>query len=206
MTSTGFRNVDTARLHSATAWVCAMSLALFTACGPVYKMTYAYSPPTSADGRVCALQCDNIKLQCDQIEDMKNLECEKSATADFDACKQDPKAFCIRRSCEPNRARCLDSYHACYRSCGGQVTTEQRCVKRCPSDSTNAGGSQSGASSASHAGANQSTCPACGHAQRPARFCSKCGKAMDGTRTCKCGEALSGDAKFCPKCGAKAPK
>ncbi|MBM4344466.1 MAG: zinc ribbon domain-containing protein [Deltaproteobacteria bacterium] len=53
---------------------------------------------------------------------------------------------------------------------------------------------------------NQAACPACGHAQRPGRFCAKCGKAMDGTRTCKCGEALSADAKFCPKCGAKAPK
>jgi hypothetical protein len=109
-------------------------------CGPVYNTTYSYTPPKSAEGRACTFQCNQIQIQCQQLEDMNRARCEDEAQRRQRQCEWDlrvtegrkPKWYeCGNDSCYANYARCEQTYRACYQSCGGQISADTRCVANC---------------------------------------------------------------------------
>jgi hypothetical protein len=134
---------------SKHTWLVAIPLTLFIqACaGPQYKTFYSYDPPKTSEGRACIFQCENTKVQCEQLAQMRvdncqdraelNFQrCADRAQADYDRCKasgEDKICFkkdCGRGACNPS-GQCDNQYQRCYSTCGGQVTSETRCVANC---------------------------------------------------------------------------
>lgn len=193
----------------------AATMVVTSACAPVYKTAYAYVPPAKQDGKVCAFQCDSGKVQCEQLEDMKQQACQQTAKAEYRECKSKPGAFCLEQQCGNERARCLENYHACFQMCGGKVVLEQRCVENCdwndvPPETRNRSASSSATPAAplaaiekpqptpaAPAGAVQ--CSSCGTMTPRGQFCSACGKRL--AEVCACGAHLTHGAKFCSACG-----
>ena len=117
----------------------AFILATLAACGPIFETRYSYTPPRSAEGRSCAFQCQNVKLQCQQIEEMQERQCNEHARWEQRRCEQDLAARgkkerwydCGLETCSSNTERCEESYRACYQSCGGQVESSEICTYNC---------------------------------------------------------------------------
>lgn len=117
----------------------------FASCSPVFKTVYSYTPPTNDKGRSCVFQCENSKLQCEQLEDMRNERCQLQADRDYDRCESRKRytyksngksecienCFCYRQSCTVNYENCENRYRACYKICGGKVDSETVCVSNC---------------------------------------------------------------------------
>lgn len=120
---------------------------LVTACGPVYKTSYSFAPPPTAEGRQCAqsclqthneckAQCEVKKTQCREIESLKaenaylkyvaeqkdkgkEVERTQSSFADYGQCDT---------GCEEN---CAFSHRVCHVNCGGNVTERRYCTAFC---------------------------------------------------------------------------
>lgn len=121
-------------------YVIAVGVAALVGCGPVYNTSYSYAPPKSAEGRACTFQCNQIQIQCQQLEDMNRSRCEQESQREQRACEWDirvnegrkPKWYeCSSGSCSADYSRCEQTYRACYQSCGGTVSAETRCVANC---------------------------------------------------------------------------
>lgn len=69
--------------------VCLFVVASLVSCGPVYETRYSFTPPRSAEGRSCAFQCQNGKLQCQQIEEMQEQRCNENARWEQRRCQRD---------------------------------------------------------------------------------------------------------------------
>jgi hypothetical protein len=115
-------------------------LTLVTSCGPVYDTNYSFSPPRSAEGRSCIFQCEQSKLQCQQIEDLEASRCRDFAQREERRCRDDirynenrtPKWYeCSSESCSSDYERCETMHRACYQSCGGEVNVNTNCVANC---------------------------------------------------------------------------
>ena len=121
-------------------------IAFLTSCGPVYKTNYTYIPPENEEGKSCIFQCDNTKLQCYQLEDMRYQRCLDRADRDYYRCEANRRyvynykkkrrecrhnCYCFRSSCSQTREVCDDRYRTCYQTCGGSVTSETVCVSNC---------------------------------------------------------------------------
>ncbi len=110
-----------------------------SACGPVYRTQYSFEEPDSPEGRACTFQCQTSKLQCEQIEDLRQERCEDRALREQDRClrrlerqKKEIKSYdCPLDTCRADYDRCEKMYRACYQSCGGRVTSETVCVSGC---------------------------------------------------------------------------
>ena len=191
-------------------------LGLQLGCAPVYRTFYSFTPPTSSEGKMCVMQCENTKVQCEQIADMKAENCRRDARSELDKCKAEGSKYCPEQACEANYAKCNERYNSCYSVCGGRVEAESRCVRHCPKAGATAPPPAEDAPGSTPPAAgpqpvNQSvggdqTCTSCGRAGPAGKFCSHCGKPMGGVSKCKCGNALPSDARFCPKCGTKTGK
>ena len=118
-------------LRSTTYFACAAALMFLAGCGPMYETRYNFLPPESASGRACIFQCDNGKMQCEQIEDMQKERCEDRADRDYDRCRDRGEKYCYRESCSADYTRCEDRYRSCYSSCGGKVEKYEMCVSFC---------------------------------------------------------------------------
>ncbi|MCB0353892.1 MAG: hypothetical protein KDD64_10220 [Bdellovibrionales bacterium] len=116
---------------------CALSL-LF-GCGPQMRTTYHFVPPETPEGRACIYQCENIQLQCDQLDQSEYSRCLDRAEDDYRRCedrnvyrRQDDQEYCYRSYCpSPDGERCKERHRSCYQSCGGQVSSETVCVANC---------------------------------------------------------------------------
>ena len=133
-------------------WLIAIPLTLFIqACaGPEFRTLYNYDPPKTSEGRASISQCDNTNVRCEQLEQMRvdncldraelNYQyCTDQAQVDYnnsiDRCKDCGEKSRIKDDCEKepcNRSgQCGNQYQRCYSNCGGQVTSETRCVAGC---------------------------------------------------------------------------
>ena len=117
----------------------ALPAAFVTSCGPMYETRYDYIPPEGNTGRACIFQCETVKMQCEQIEDMREQNCEERAEWERLRCEDDLRRRgkkgkwydCSSSSCSSDTARCDENYRRCYQSCGGSVKTTQVCVFNC---------------------------------------------------------------------------
>lgn len=109
-------------------------------CGPIYDTRYTFSPPQSSEGKTCTFQCNQIKLQCQQLEDMNNDRCQRDSERERRDCEweirmtkgREPKWYeCGGSSCSVDYARCEETYRSCYESCGGKIVAERVCVMNC---------------------------------------------------------------------------
>jgi hypothetical protein len=116
------------------------------ATNPQYQTFYHYNPPKTTDGRACLFQCETTKMQCEQLDQMRadncreraelNFQrCSDRAQADYYRCKNSGEKYCSQKSCARgtcnSSGQCDTQYNRCYSICGGQVTSETRCVSNC---------------------------------------------------------------------------
>lgn len=117
-----------------------LALIFFTGCGPIYDTRYTFTPPQDSNARSCIFQCENLKMQCEQLEQMKVENCNYRARLDQDRCRgeirrqgREPKSYeCTLDSCFENTEHCEANYRSCYQNCGGRVHAEQVCIFNCP--------------------------------------------------------------------------
>jgi hypothetical protein len=128
------------RAHASLPFCLLFSVALLTSCGPVYNTEYSYTPPKSLEGRSCINQCEYSKIQCEELENLRERECESRAELEYDRCRRDiynskkrePKwSECSRSSCSTDEERCERLYRSCYQACGGRVDSRTVCVANC---------------------------------------------------------------------------
>jgi len=107
-------------------------LLLAAGCGPMYNTEYTFVPPETPTGQTCVFQCENSKLQCEQIEDMKQERCEDRADREYERCKdREKEKHCYRSYCSVDYSRCETRHRGCYQSCGGKVEEHKKCVAFC---------------------------------------------------------------------------
>lgn len=123
----------------------ALAVIFLTACGPIYRTEYAYTPPKTTTAQMCVNQCVQAKTMCEQMCEMRNENCKTRAHQDalyqYEIYKRDQRAhgkhikksvsdFDSSYSCH-NTCDCTPSYNSCYASCGGQVYEKKVCVAFC---------------------------------------------------------------------------
>jgi hypothetical protein len=103
-------------------------LAVLAACGP--RIEYQYVAPKTAEGRVCAAQCQNGLQQCRQNQQSQHALCQsqrQAARQSYNACVEaggencSPPPICP----VPIRRECTEQFNACFTACGGQVKVIQ---------------------------------------------------------------------------------
>ncbi|MCB0317712.1 MAG: hypothetical protein KDD56_03080 [Bdellovibrionales bacterium] len=125
-------------------------LFFFASCGPVYKTDYSFTAPTTQSGKTCVFQCENTKLQCVQLEEMRYERCLDRADREYDRCERNKRykykangdvecvsnCYCYRSSCSINEDSCDERYRSCYQACGGKVKATTYCVSNCEKAAT----------------------------------------------------------------------
>ena len=104
---------------------------VFAGCGPIYSTEYSYVPPESSEGKTCVFQCQNMKFQCDQMQEMRNDTCQERAERQYYRCKDRGEKDCYRSYCAADYSGCESQYRSCYQACGGMVQEKQVCVGFC---------------------------------------------------------------------------
>ncbi len=108
-------------------------------CGPIYETRHSFTPPKSAEGRNCTFQCQTVKMQCQQIEEMQEQRCNENARWQQRRCQQDLENRgkkerwydCGLETCTADSERCEETYRSCYQSCGGRVDSTSVCTYNC---------------------------------------------------------------------------
>ncbi len=114
-------------------------LVFINGCGPIYETRYNFAPPKEPHAQACLFQCQNGKMQCEQLEQMRVERCEWQAQYEQDRCERqhrrkgkEPKWYeCGTTSCSADNERCEANYRSCYAACGGTVTSQEVCVMNC---------------------------------------------------------------------------
>lgn len=115
---------------------------LVASCGPVYKTTYTYHPPTSMAGRQCVNDCLAQKSHCNNRCQRDYEQC--SFAAQDEARRQyrewqrnhpkdhsrDYTFFLDTSQCRQD-CGCDSDYNQCYANCGGVVIPHTQCVAFC---------------------------------------------------------------------------
>jgi hypothetical protein len=102
-----------------------------SACGPVYDTRYTFVPPERPEGRTCVFQCENSKLQCQNMQDMQKQNCEFRAQLEYERCKDRGEKHCYEDYCSSDYSRCDEQYRNCFQACGGTVNRQDVCVAFC---------------------------------------------------------------------------
>ncbi|HLO75335.1 MAG TPA: hypothetical protein VK196_02620 [Magnetospirillum sp.] len=93
--------------------VLAMVAVVLQGClGPDYQTTYQFTPPRSAEGRLCTSQCQQIRGYCRESCDNKGRDCTPAQES-------------------RHRSQCENDYRTCYQNCGGTVRQVTTCVSDC---------------------------------------------------------------------------
>ncbi len=94
-----------------------------------------YIPPLTPEGKTCVYQCEFSKIQCEELEELKQEVCEEKEELKYERCSldEDKDKYCSNESwkCSANHTRCETMYRACYQACGGTVESETTCVRNC---------------------------------------------------------------------------
>lgn len=103
--------------------------ALLAGCGP--GIQYVFTPPTTAEGRVCASQCLNAQQQCRFFENSQYQNCQSRWNYEvqlYNQCRNNASNKQSQRNClyppacyYPSSYACDEQYRSCYQLCGGQV-------------------------------------------------------------------------------------
>lgn len=131
---------------------------LLIACGPVYETKTSYINPNTDQGKNCALQCEGIRVNCQQTCDekyescakeirltkkMEHLEARNHYLEKKNLCKGKEKDKDCQNLREPylsnhiseNQCRkdcgCQINFERCFELCGGQIFRETKCVSDC---------------------------------------------------------------------------
>lgn len=103
-------------------------LMVLAGCGP----EYTYTPPTSAMGQSCVMQCQRTQTDCSNTErakaDIKQSRCEEDAEHEHYFCLLYAKTDADRAKCEKpgcyeyaDTAHCNTDFRACFQLCGGII-------------------------------------------------------------------------------------
>jgi len=99
---------------------------ILVSCGPIYSTEYTFQPPLSPEGKTCILQCENSKLQCRQMEKMREENCLLRSALECEDQKE-----CSKSLCSKDDKICEEIYRNCYQVCGGTVNTQKVCILNC---------------------------------------------------------------------------
>jgi len=129
--------------------VMALGCAALGACGPTYKTSYDLTPPKTAEGRMCAMQCQHTKSACQTVgyERYQRCRSDKLAYADHKfneyrfhqlamnkPVKKSRRSFYGGYSCKVERgykAGCEQDFIGCFATCGGKVAPRTVCTANC---------------------------------------------------------------------------
>jgi hypothetical protein len=114
-------------------------------CGPIYATDYQFQPPQNETVRVCVLQCQLLRGQCQQIQALEQERCEDRADRDYYWCQRNRRyatdsegrtrcvanCTCTRAYCGRSDHACDPNYRECYTGCGGIVAEQRKCVFNC---------------------------------------------------------------------------
>ena len=122
------------------------------ACSPVYRTDYTLTPPSSWEGKGCVQRCEDLRLQCEDMQRAANDACRDRAERSYATCidqqrfERDPETkvskcvancSCYKESCSSLSNRKLDDtvcqarFYSCFEMCGGKVQADRICVAHC---------------------------------------------------------------------------
>lgn len=122
------------------------SILLLSGCGPIYKTTYSYYPPRSESGRMCAMQCQQTQMMCNQMCEARRDSCRSQAWSsaqyqyeeykherrrEHKSIDSDVNDFYDTSQCDNISCGCSSMYNNCYVTCGGRVVPHTVCVAFC---------------------------------------------------------------------------
>lgn len=125
-----------------------MLVVSLSACGPTYQTFHDFTPPASAEGRMCVSQCQNIQNHCratcsaqlnacqSKVRLDAQLDYERYAQKQREAGKpveRSPSWYERPFSCSSSACTnaCEGDFRVCYTNCGGRVTTTTLCTSGC---------------------------------------------------------------------------
>ncbi|MCI5149926.1 MAG: hypothetical protein D3916_11160 [Candidatus Electrothrix sp. MAN1_4] len=107
---------------------------ILSACGPMYKTEYMLEPPTSQQGKLCIMQCEQNWSECKNEVKSDNKDCQhrnEIASLKLEQCIKSGERACYdpRTPClPPSFEQCNKEYRYCFQSCGGKVVPQVTCV------------------------------------------------------------------------------
>lgn len=121
---------------------------LVSACGPTYQTVHDFTAPATAEGKLCASQCQTIQNHCRATCSAQTSACESKmkldAMQEFERYAQQQRAAgkavertaswyehpfaCSSSACANS---CGDDFRVCYANCGGKVTSKTICTSGC---------------------------------------------------------------------------
>ena len=123
------------------------SLGSLSACSPVYKTEYQFTPPETAEGIACANNCldalhsctgscQSKETECRYIEDLKSeLEYQlyiREQSLLKKAVERKRSSFTNYRHCNTGcKKQCQSSQRICHSNCGGGVAKHRYCSAFC---------------------------------------------------------------------------
>ncbi|XCN73024.1 MAG: hypothetical protein Q3M24_22570 [Candidatus Electrothrix aestuarii] len=105
-----------------------------SACGPMYKTEYILEPPTSQQGKVCVMQCEQNRSQCKNNLQLAQKDCEHQneiASIKLENCLKAGEMTCYdsRKPCPPlDFEQCNKEHRYCYQACGGKAIPQITCI------------------------------------------------------------------------------
>jgi len=107
-----------------------LALSFIYTCQPTFQTRYEYIPPITDSAKMCVLQCENTKLQFDQLEDLKYQNCTRDVKAEVAAQKNAGQQVTFTKSCIKTNV-CIENYNRCFLNCGGGYNEIKECVQNC---------------------------------------------------------------------------
>lgn len=143
---TGWSGFMSMRFHQSLCVCALLSLLFISACAPIYKTQYSYTPPHSKIGVMCVAQCMQTKSLCEQMCQLRNDNCRMQARqeafiryeeykherirqglpVDTDIGFFDNSAIICQSSCD-----CVSAFNTCYSACGGTIREHEVCTAFC---------------------------------------------------------------------------
>lgn len=121
-------------------------LLLLAACAPIYQTTNSYVAPKGKSGKMCAMQCQQSQMLCQQLCSAQTDNCKNTAQQQALFSYEEYKSEQIQQGkpvnktvsdfyndwqCSNLSCSCSSNYDNCFTACGGQVIPHTRCVAFC---------------------------------------------------------------------------